>query len=87
MVTGFKSFQEWFKGYEQQYTIIGPMRVWISVLQKISIWFLSLKQLHLNSESVFGNILSKQNMNIRTKTPAFHNFTDFLILGILNILL
>ena len=23
MVTGFKSFQEWFKGYEQQYTIIG----------------------------------------------------------------
>ena len=23
MVTGLKSFQEWFKGYEQQYTIIG----------------------------------------------------------------
>ena len=23
MVTGLKSFQKWFQGYEQQYTIIG----------------------------------------------------------------
>lgn len=23
MVTGLKSFQEWFQGYEEQYTIIG----------------------------------------------------------------
>ena len=23
MVTGLKSFQEWFQGYEQQYAIIG----------------------------------------------------------------
>ena len=93
MVTGLKSFQERFKGYEQQYTIIGGTACDL-LMSDEGLDFRATKDIDLvliieavtphipffkqdKPISISGNILFRQDMNIRIKAQAFHNFTDF----------
>ena len=95
MIIGIDSFKEWFKGYEEQYVIIGGTACDI-LMSKEGLDFRSTKDIDLvliveaiNAEFGirFWNMLNKRDMNTRIKTLLFLSFIVLLIHLLINILI